>query len=627
MCGIAGIVAESAHARFAEAVEKMVAALSHRGPDCQGIENLGPCLLGNTRLAIVDLSPRGRQPMPNEDSTLWITYNGECYNANELREQLESRGHRFRSTSDTEVVLHLYQEIGDACVEKIRGMFAFAIWDIQNRRLFLARDRIGIKPLYYASIPGGMIFASEIKALLASSLVPRKLDSNGIHAFLELGHIPPPWTAIRDIRPLEPGHSAVWQDGKLSLRRYWSLPASSNGHPAKLRVVADELCDTLVRAARMHLMSDVPIALFLSGGVDSAAIGALLRRSGTEKLTAVTVGFDDKEYDESQTSRQTAEILGIPHRVVCLTPDRIASSLEHTIWSMDQPTVDGLNAYWISRITAEAGFKVALSGTGGDELFGGYDSIKRFERFTRTAALMQFFPKRTGKAIFAHDNFPFRWRKLSYLVGADDPFVAAELAVKVLYPEDSIQKLLTQPVSPPICSSKAEAHLREWASHTAGRALRERLSFQDFHAHLEPRLVRDADAMSMAHGLELRPVFLDHEIVNAVWKLPASIRFQKKRLLLAAMQKQLPKGLYEALKCRPKRTFTFPLARWLSGALKRVLDEGFQPENLLAAGVLEPAAVTRLWRCYQQNPAAIGWSRIWSLFVLERWCQTTRAVF
>lgn len=627
MCGIAGIVAESAHARFAEAAEKMVTALSHRGPDSHGIENLGQCLLGNTRLAIVDLSLRGRQPMPNEDSTLWITYNGECYNANELRAQLESRGHRFRSTSDTEVVLRLFQEIGDTCVEKIRGMFALAIWDTRNRRLFLARDRIGIKPLYYASIPGGMIFASEIKALLASSLIPRNLDPNGIHAYLELGHIPPPWTAIQDIQPLKPGHSAIWQDGKLSIQQFWSLPASSNGRSGKPRDIAEELCDTLVRAARMHMMSDVPVALFLSGGIDSATIGSLLRHSGVGKLTAVTVGFEEKEYDESQASRQTAGLLGIPHRAIFLTADRIASSLEHTIWAMDQPTVDGLNTYWVSRITAEAGFKVALSGTGGDELFGGYDSIKWFERFMRTAELMQFFPKRTGRSLLEHETFPFRWRKLSYLVGADDPFVAAELAVKVLFPQGLVKKLLRYPHSALPERSSAEAHLSEWASHTAGQGFRERLTFQDFHAHLEPRLVRDSDAMSMAHSLELRPVFLDHEVVDAVWKLPASIRFQNKRLLLAAMREQMPKELYEALARRPKRTFTLPLVRWLSGVLQPVLDDEFQFENLHAAGVLKPGVVTRLWRRYQQNPAAIGWSRIWSLFVLERWCETMRATF
>jgi asparagine synthase (glutamine-hydrolysing) len=627
MCGIAGVAAEFVHERFAQAVERMVEALSHRGPDSHGVENLRGCILGNTRLAIVDPSPRGSQPMSNEDSTLWITYNGECYNAGELREQLASRAHRFRSTTDTEVVLRLYQEIGDACVEKMRGMFAFAIWDTRKRRLFLARDRMGIKPLYYTFVSGGLLFASEIKALLASGLIAHKLDPNGIQAFLELGHIPPPWTAIREIRPLRPGHIAVWQDGTFSSRQFWSLPSVVNGRRAKTGDIANELGETLLQAGRLQLMSDVPVALFLSGGVDSAVLGVLACQSGAEKVTAVTVGFEEEGFDESDVSRQTADILGIPHRVLFLSANRVASSLDHVIWAMDQPTVDGLNTYWIARVTSEAGFKVALSGQGGDELFGGYESIKWFERFEHAAELLRFFPRRAGESLFDYDYLRFRWRKLSYLFGADDPFVAAQLAVRVLFPESSVRQILGPADSASCRGSQAAAHLAEWATHTSGRALRERIAFQDFHAHLEPRLLRDSDAMSMAHSLELRPIFLDHEIVNAVWKLPASLRLQKKRLLLAAAERHMPDGLLQMLASRPKRTFTFPLSRWLSTELKHALDETFQPEKLRGAEVLDPAAVSMLWRRYQRNPAAVGWSRIWSLFVLQRWCEIMKAKF
>ena len=233
MCGIAGVVGCKQDEQFSIVTGRMTAALAHRGPDSHGVRDLGSCVLGNTRLAIVDLSERGHMPMCNEDSTVWITYNGECYNAAELRSSLIALGHQFRSTTDTEVVVHLYEEYGDRCVEKLRGMFAFAIWDVPRRKLLLARDRLGIKPLYYNHSTGSdrLLFASEIKGLLASQVVPRKIDPSGIRAFLQLGHVPPPWTAIRGVKPLEPGHVGVWQNGSFQTNPYWKLPMSSNGRP------------------------------------------------------------------------------------------------------------------------------------------------------------------------------------------------------------------------------------------------------------------------------------------------------------------------------------------------------------------------------------------------------------
>ena len=236
MCGLAGIAARNLSAAQVASVGAMTAALSHRGPDSSGVKALGNCALGNTRLAILDLSERGQQPMPNGDGSSWITYNGECYNASELREWLRSRGHKFHSATDTEVVLHLYDELGETCVERLRGMFAFAIWDGGKKRLLLARDRLGIKPLYYALTPEGLVFASEIKALLASNLIPRNVNTHGVRAFLRLGHIPPPWTAVRNVQPLEPGHIATWQDGSFQKRCYWSLkPHRSGASPDEIR--------------------------------------------------------------------------------------------------------------------------------------------------------------------------------------------------------------------------------------------------------------------------------------------------------------------------------------------------------------------------------------------------------
>ena len=371
-------------------------------------------------------------------------------------------------------------------------------------------------------------------------------------------------------------------------------------------------------------MSDVPIALFLSGGVDSAVIGALMRRVGADRLTALTIGFEEESFDESKPSQRTAELLGISHRIIRMPASRTVESLDHALWAMDQPTMDGLNAYWISRAAAEEGFKVALSGQGGDELFGGYASIAWFNRFSHVAGWLKAFPQIAGRGLFDHQGLPFRWRKLSYLVGADDPFVAAQLAVRVMFLDSDVEGILSPALNPANPVSEATEFLTEMAKPTKGKSLEERIAFLDFPAHLEARLLRDGDAMSMAHSLEVRPILLDHRVVEYVLALRPAIRLQNKKLLLDATQQYLPAGLLPQLTSRPKRTFTFPFERWLAGALRPAIEEAFEPERLVSAGVLNPAGVTRLWRRFLKEPAAVGWSRVWCVFVLARWCETMR---
>ncbi len=625
MCGIAGIASERADTCNGVAAERMVAALAHRGPDSHGVQDMGSCVLGSTRLAIVDLSERGHQPMCNEDGTIWIAYNGECYNAAELRPILVQRGHRFRSSTDTEVVLHLYEEFGEQCVGKLRGMFAFAIWDSRSSKLFLVRDRLGIKPLYYRLDPGRVIFASEIKALLASELVPRKLDPAAIRAYLQLGHIPPPYTALQGVKPLAPGHVGVWQGGNFQTRSYWNLPVPTHGASGTPSTsISGRLSEILTEATRVQLMSDVPVALFLSGGIDSAVLGALMQKVGAGQVTALTIGFEEKAFDESQASRQTAEALGIPHRVIRMLPSAISESLDHAIWAMDQPTVDGLNSYWISRIAAEAGFKVAFSGLGADELFGGYQSLAWFDRFDGIAGWLGLLPHRLGRAVFDHKSLPFRWRKLSFLVGADDPFVAAQLAVRMMFLEGDVRELLNSALAPANSHFEAKELIAAWAKQAAGLSLHERIAYLDFPAHLEARLLRDGDAMSMAHSVELRPVFLDHEVVEFVMQLPMSLRLRQKRLLLEATRGCIPAPLFADLAGQRKQTFTFPLSEWLAGNMRTVIDETFGRERLAATGVLDPGTVERLWKRYLENAGAVGWSRLWCIFVLARWCELMR---
>jgi asparagine synthase (glutamine-hydrolysing) len=620
MCGIAGIATPDSAEALRPAAERMALAMSHRGPDSQGVQCLGPCLLVNARLAIIDLSERGRQPMSSADGNLWITYNGESYNAAELRTELEHRGHQFRSTSDTEVVLHLYQEYGERCVEKLRGMFAFAIWDIRARKLFLARDRLGIKPLYLYRSANQLVFASEIKTLLASGLAPRQLDPAGVRVFLQLGHIPPPWTAIRGVTPLEPGHIGVWHDGEWRTEAYWTLNPHASATPPPEQLAAG-LADVLLDAMRNHLVSDVPVLLFLSGGTDSACLAAAARKAGAWNLSAMTVGFGETEFDESELSRRTACALDIPHQVVSLEASRVAAGLDHAIWALDQPSVDGLNSYWISKLAAEAGFKVALSGQGADELFGGYDSLPWFKRFTKAARWARPLPAAFFGRLLDQPALPFRWRKLSYLIGANDPFVAAQMAVKFLFLDSDVSALLSPALGQNSHGAEAKRHLAYWSKLVEHEDLLERLAFMDIHTHLEPRLLRDLDATSMAHSLEVRPVFLDHRLVEFLLPVPPEIRFRRKRLLLDAAKCFLPRNLLEDLETRRKRTFTFPFKRWITRDLHGAMREAFSQPSLRSRQVLDFEAVNALWRRYERSEASVGWSRVWSLFVLERWCE------
>jgi len=620
VCGIAGIATTHPDNSLRPAAERMAAAMKHRGPDSQGVQEFPTCLLVNARLSIIDLSDRGRMPLSSPDGQTWITYNGETYNAAELRAELEQRGHSFHTTSDTEVVLHLYLEYGEHFVEKLRGMFAFAIWDARDLKLVLGRDRLGIKPLYVNEAGGQLVFASEIKTLLASGLVPRQLDPAGLRVFLQLGHIPPPWSAIRGVTPLAPGHIGVWKDGQWRTESYWSLSPHSPASASTDRIATD-LSEVLLNAMKNHLVSDVPVLIFLSGGTDSACLGALARSAGAQNLSAMTVGFGESEFDESALTRRTAEALGIPLEVVTLDARSVEADIDHAVWALDQPSVDGLNSYWISKLGAEAGFKVALSGQGGDELFGGYDSLAWFERFNTVARWARPFPANPFGRVLDQSAFPFRWRKLSYLIGADDPFVAAQLAVKVLFLDRDLGEFLSPSLSGNGHPAEARDHLTYWSKQVEKEDLRERLAFMDIHAHLEPRLLRDLDAMSMAHSIEVRPVLLDHLVVEFMLSVPSSIRMQQKRLLLDAAKTFMPPALLADLASRRKRTFTFPFQRWLSHDLRDVLKETFAPERLRAAGILQPAAVNRLWDRYERSEGAVGWSRIWSLFVLQRWCE------
>src|SRR6266853_1646652 len=629
MCGICGVIGIERTEQAEAVTRRMMEALWHRGPDEDGLLVAPSVALGMRRLSIIDLSG-GRQPVFNEAGNVAVVYNGEIYNYRQLRGTLEGRGHVFGTHSDTEVIVHAYEEWGEECLRELRGMFAFAVWDARvsgtsgdaarHARIFLARDRLCIKPLYFYRSGNQLVFASEIKALLASGLVPKQLDPAGLRAFLQLGHIPPPWTAIRGVTPLAPGHIGVWGDGDWRTKAYWKLDPHASATPPP-KDLASSLADVFVDATRNHLVSDVPVLLFLSGGTDSACRAAAARKAGGQNLSAMTVGFGEAEFDETELSRRTARALDIPHQVVTLEASRVAAGLDHAIWALDQPSVDGLNSYWISKLAAEAGFKVALSGQGGDELFGGYESLAWFERFTAVARWARPLPATLFGRALDQQALPFRWRKLSYLIGADDPFVASQMAVKFLFLDRDVAGLLSPALGQNGFHAEARHHLAYWSKFVETENLLERLAFMDIHTHLEPRLLRDLDATSMAHSLEVRPVFLDHRLVEFLLPVPSETRMRQKRLLLDAAKSFLPRNLLEDLETRRKRTFTFPFKRWITRDLHGTMQETFSQHRVDSRQVLEFGAVDDLWRRYERSEASVGWSRIWSLFVLQRWCE------
>jgi len=620
MCGIAGLVGYAPGDKVLSAAKRMAAAMRHRGPDSCGINSLTDCVLVNTRLAIVDLSDRGRQPMSNSNETVWISYNGETYNAMELRRELIDKGYSFKSKSDTEVVLKLYEAYGDECVRWMRGMFAFAIWDTRKRRLLLVRDRLGIKPLYVARQNGGVIFGSELKSLLASGLIEPRTDAEAVCLYLQLGHVPPARSIIESVLPLPPGHMGSWEDGQFTVRRYWSLACVDDKKRRLPATPVDQLGDILLESVHKQLVSDVPIALFLSGGVDSASLGVLARAAQAANITGITLGFSEPEFDETSLARETAKILGLRFETAALTPDRVAQEIDSCISVMDQPSVDGINSYWISKIAAARGFKVALSGQGADELFGGYSSWQWFTRLEHIAAWTRHFPSSSSR-FFAHEEWPYRWRKLAYLFGDGDAFLASQLAVRVLFLDDDVTRLLLPGFLKEATGPGTRECLKSSASDFNNMDHSTILSSMDIRTHLQPRLLRDLDVMSMAHGLEVRPAFLDHRIVEFVLAYPDAAR-RPKELLFASMKRFMPAELLMVLRKRAKRTFTFPFAKWLARDLKPEIDDTFSQKQLSSRGILNSAEVQRVWKRFQSAPKSVGWSRIWSLFVLARWCES-----
>ncbi len=621
MCGICGI-GHRGHDVSPQSLGAMVKAMGHRGPDKAGTWYSQGVGLGNARLAVIDLSSAGNQPMTNEDGTVCITYNGEIYNLAELRERLIRKGHRFSSLTDTEAIIHLYEEYGKGCLGYLRGMFAFAIWDERRKSLLLARDRIGIKPLYYTYDGSRLIFASEIKALLSSGLIPRELNNQAIAAFFSLGSVPPPLTILKGVNALPPGHCLEVKDGRLHTRSYWELSFQPKEEIGENEAAA-ELRRLLEQVMSSHAVSDAPLGAFLSGGVDSSVIAAMLSGLVSRPLKTFNVSFPEVAYNESYFAGLVAERFATDHTDYKVTCGDLKNQLPAIIQAIDQPTVDGINTYFVSKAAKEAGLTVALSGNGGDELFCGYPSFRGIPRIHRRLAPLGYIPVGIRRLLgrYLIKGIPGgRTQKLANLMPTTLTIEDIYFVWNSYFANGNLSSLIHPDLWYQPDLSLGLEYVRGVGSRCSGINTVDRISFLELMIYLSNQLLRDTDVMSMAHSLEVRVPYLDHILVEFVSRLPSDLREgngQPKKLLLKAVSDLLPQEVID----RKKMGFGFPFRPWLKGDLRPLVAEVLSAENVGRLGILQPQVVDSLWQGFLQEKRGINWSIVWLLFIFQFWCK------
>ena len=636
MCGIFGIIGRNARVP-ADVLERATRSLAHRGPDDSGTVLLQDTAqeaveigLGNRRLAILDLSPQGHQPMNDPATGNWIVYNGEVYNFCEVRVKLEQAGLYFRSNSDTEVILKAYALWGENCLREFRGMFAFAIWDAHRHRLFVARDPMGIKPLYFYQSNQYFMFSSEVRTLLGTGLVPRVIDRAGLVNYLTFGSLYDPNTLVEGVNALEPGCYLTWEQGRVKQERYWDLAGTDLGEScgqaypgSKNRSELEtQIAEMLDEAVRMQLVSDVPVGVFLSGGIDSSSLVGILSRNGLRPST-FSIVFSEAAYSEAEYSRAVAQHFHTDHHEITVAQSDFFGAIDPALHAMDLPTIDGINTYFVSERTRAAGVKVVLSGLGGDEIFAGYSSFRTVPRMERFARAWHHIPGAVRNpaantfAALAPSND--QNRKLTALGRDGGATVHPYFLSRMLFTPRQQNELLPDVNLNSATFPRAEKPLTESLSRAHRLDPVNRVSYLESRCYMLNTLLRDSDFMSMAHGLEVRVPLIDHWLASRVLALPGLWKLNSetpKSLLVKALGGKLPDQIVH----RRKQGFTLPFEHWLRDALRPVVEVSLRNigDGILGNLISKPAAQL-VWQDFLEGRTS--WSRPWSLYVLQSWCQ------
>ena len=628
MCGIAGLVHfDGLPPEQQELGARMAAALRHRGPDDSGHFSDGFVSLGHARLSIIDLE-NGRQPLANEDETVWVVFNGEIYNHRQLFSMLQSRGHEFRTRCDTEVLVHLYEDFGESFVEHLNGMFAIALWDTRRQKLILVRDRLGIKPLYWYNDGDRVLFGSELKAVLATGDVPTEIDPAALVDYLTFGHVPAPRTVYKEIRKLEPGHMAVCQASSVALRRWWDIPfgqeTSESLTETQCREWTDQFADLLEDAVRLRLVADVPVGAFLSGGIDSASVTAAMCRHANGAVLTHTVGFDEQDHDERTNAAHVASALGTDHREVMVWPDA-AWAAETLIHHFDEPFADpsAVPTLYLSKIARER-VKVALAGDGGDELLAGY---RRYRFDVAESALRARAPawlrrSTAGLAGWLYPQAdwlprPLRARRTLQNLAGDD--ATAHLRSVALL-GGTLPDLLLRPEIRGLAGGHDPfLRGREMFHRCTTKHLLNRFLYVDLKTFMVDEILTKVDRASMAVGLEVRTPLLDYRLVEFAAQLPTGLKLagtRGKAILRDTCARWLGTDVAE----RPKHGFDVPTDNWFRGPLRSMAYDLLTGPGSRAGEWLEDGAINRLLRDHDRGIRANG-RTLWAILNLELWAR------
>lgn len=623
MCGICGKINYSSRADVApDEIRRMNDVLIHRGPDDEGYHIKGHVGLGHRRLSIIDLSPAGHQPMANEDETVWVTYNGEIYNFLEIREELIRKGHKFKSRTDSEVIVHAYEEYGDRCVEKFNGMFAFAVWDEKKDRLFVARDRLGIKPLFYFNNGKTLLFASEVKALLSSGIVERNIDYCALSDYLSLGYILAPKSIIKSVKKLHPGHYLVLENGHIKIKKYWNLSEHflNRDSVSSEKGFIEGLEHHLQKAVSRRMLSDVPLGSFLSGGLDSSAITSFMARSSRGRISSFSIGFDEASYDETPYAKEVADYLKTDHHVKTISPD-INSIVEDLIWYNDEPLGDTSTVpmYYLCEMTRKK-VTVALSGDGADENFAGYETYladlmhsyyKRMPGFVRNSVIKKLaykIPPTTGKV-------SLDYKIKQFVAGGDFEEERAHYWWRVIFSDDEKRELLSEDVLDQIKGYDPFDTFKEYYRDVEGLDFLSRSLYVDINTWMVDDILVKVDRTSMAHSLEVRVPFLDHELVEYVASMPPEMKlksFRKKHLLKKVMDKKLPDKILH----RKKAGFNSPVSVWFKNELKQEIDDSLNP--LSDSGLFNGEKLVTIFNEHCDGKRDNG-LKLWGLYNFALW--------